>query len=128
MVAFFYEQKEYDDEIKALTQVAEKLSVRMNLRIAIVTDKDLINKMKKKYPHHFEEVSKSSMLLRRYDGDLIKLNLASADTSSYNWWINTKSKKPVDSLSHGSYQLGEITTTPMLVVYVSFDKSKPKQY
>ena len=47
VVAFFFEQKEYEEEITALRRVAEKLSVRMNLRIAIVTDKDLISKMKK---------------------------------------------------------------------------------
>jgi hypothetical protein len=86
-----------------LTRVAEKLSVRMNLRIAIVTDKDLINKMKKKYPQYFEELTKSTMLLKRYDGEVFKLNLSTAETVSYNWWINTKSKKPIDNLNHGAY-------------------------
>ena len=44
----------------------------MNLRIAIVTDKELINKMKKKHPMYFDsdQLSKSSMVLRRYDGEV----------------------------------------------------------
>lgn len=128
VVAFFFEQKEYEEEITALSRVAEKLSVRMNLRIAIVTDKDLINKMKRKYPQYFEELTKSAMLLKRYDGEVFKLNLSTADTVSYNWWINTKSKKPIDNLNHGSYQLGEVTNMPMVVIYVSFDSTKPKQF
>lgn len=127
-VAFFFEQKEYEEEITALTRVAEKLSVRMNLRIAIVTDKDLINKMKKKYPQYFEELTKSTMLLKRYDGEVFKLNLSTAETVSYNWWINSKSKKPIDNLNHGAYQLGEVSNMPMIVLYVSFDSTKPKQF
>lgn len=71
VVAFFYNADEYEDEIKDLTKVAEKLSPRMNLRIAIVTDKDLITKMKKKHPLFFDESpSKSFMILKRYDGML----------------------------------------------------------
>jgi len=103
VVAMFYNQDEYEDEINALTKVAEKLAVRMNLRIAIVTDKELINKMKKKYPNYFEELSKSAMVLRRYDGEVFKLNLSSAETSRYNWFINKNSKKPIDAMNHGAF-------------------------
>lgn len=127
VVAMYYNQEEYEDEINALTKVAEKLAVRMNLRIAIVTDKELINKMKKKYPNYFEELSKSAMVLRRYDGEIFKLNLSSAETSRYNWFINKNSKKPVDSMTHGAFQLGEVSNMPMVILYVSFDKTKPKQ-
>jgi uncharacterized protein YbcV (DUF1398 family) len=81
-----------------MTKVAERLAVRMNLRIAIVTDKDLINKMKKKHPQYFDNdvLSKSSMVLKRYDGETFLMNLSSTNTNAYNWWINTNSKKPVD--------------------------------
>jgi len=41
--------------------------------------------------------------LKRYDGEVFKLNLSTAETVSYNWWINTKSKKPIDNLNHGAY-------------------------
>ena len=109
VVAMYYNPDEYQDEINALTKVAEKLAVRMNLRIAIVTDKELINKMKKKYPNYFEELSKSAMILRRYDGEIFKLNLSSAETSRYNWFINKNSKKPLDNMTHGAFQLGELS-------------------
>ena len=128
VVAMYYDKDEYEDEINALTKTAEYLSARMNLRIAIVTDKDLINKMKKKYPNYFDVLSKSSMVLRRYDGQTFTHNLSSEPTSSYNWFINCKSKKVIDKMNHGGYQLGEISQTPMIIVYVSFDKSKPQQY
>lgn len=103
VVAMFYNQDEYEDEINALTKVAERLAVRMNLRIAIVTDKELINKIKKKYPNYFEELSKSAMVLRRYDGEIFKLNLSSTPTSHYNWFINKNSKKPIDLMNHGAF-------------------------
>jgi len=98
VTAFFYDADEYKDEIKHLTFVARKLSHRMNLRISVVTDKELINKMKKKHPMMFEDVSKSSMVLRRYDGELLKLDISTAESALYNWWINSNSKKPVDEL------------------------------
>jgi len=103
VVAMFYNQDEYEDEIAVLRRVAERLSVRMNLRIAIVTDRELINRLKKKYPNYFEELSKSSMILRRYDGETLKLNLATAETNSYNWWINKNSKKPIDTMYTGAF-------------------------
>ena len=70
----------------------------MNLRISIVKDKELINKLKKKHPYMFEDVSRSSMVLRRYDGELLKLDISSVESAHYNWLINSNSKKPVDEL------------------------------
>lgn len=31
-------------------------------------------------------------------------------------------------MNHGGYQIGEVSSIPMVIVYVSFDKSKPDQY
>lgn len=76
VVAMYYGKDEYEDEIRALTSVAERLSPRMNLRIAIVTDKDLINQMRKKHPNYFDVLSKSAMVLRRYDGQTFTHNLS----------------------------------------------------
>lgn len=103
VVAMYYGKDDYEDEIKALTSVAERLSPRMNLRIALVTDKDLINKIKKKNPNYFDVLSKSAMVLRRYDGQTFSHNLSTEPSSSYSWFINTKSKKPIDVMSHGGY-------------------------
>jgi len=128
VVAMYYGKDEYEDEINALTKIAGRLSARMNLRIAIVTDKDLINKMKKKYPNYFDVLSKSSMILRRYDGETFTHNLSSEPINTYSWFINVRSKKVVDRMNHGGYQLGEISGLPMIILYLSFDKSKPQQY
>ena len=55
------------------------------------------------------------------------MNLSSSNTNSYNWWINTSSKKPVDDMNHGAFQLAEVSNMPSVILYVSFDKSNPKQ-
>ena len=65
VVAFFFGKDEYKDEINDLKRVAEHLSNRVNLRIAIVTDTHLISKLKKKHEHLFFQVGMSSMVLVR---------------------------------------------------------------
>lgn len=127
VVAMFYDKDEYEEEINTLRKVAQRLAVRMNLRIGIVTDKDLINKFRKKNPMYFEELSKSTMIVRRYDGETFKLNLATAETNSYNWFINKNSKKMVDTIRNGAFQLNEMSGLTMVMLYVSFDPSNPKQ-
>lgn len=50
VVAFFYDKKEYSEEIRHLKNAAINNVNRINLRIGQVTDQHLIKKMKKKYP------------------------------------------------------------------------------
>lgn len=75
VVAFFYDKKEYKDEIRILSDTARHLSNRFNLRVGVVTDQRLVTKMKKTHPELFLEVGMSVMVLRRYDGTLFKLNV-----------------------------------------------------
>lgn len=126
----FYNEEEYADEIDALRARAETNSCRMNLRIGIVKDKDLINRLKIKYPNWFptDHLSKSTMVLKRYDGTTHVANLATMDVTQYSWWINKNSKKPIDALQNGAYQLSDLVSLTQVILFVSFDKSDPKQY
>jgi len=78
VVAFFFDKSEYAEEIKFLTSSALFLSSRYGLRIGLVTDQRLITKLKKSHPDLFFDVGMSVMVLRRYDGALMKLNVADA--------------------------------------------------
>ena len=49
---------------------------RHNLRIGIVKDRDLVTLMVKNYPEFYLMNSSSIMVLRRYDGEIVKKNLS----------------------------------------------------
>ena len=55
--------------------MALKDSGRYNLRIGLVTDQKLIQKMKKSHASLFLEATLSVMVLKRYDGELFKMNV-----------------------------------------------------
>lgn len=86
-VAFFYDKKEYSTEIKYLRESARMLANRYSMRVGIVTDEKLVSKMKKAHAEFFDETSMTSMVLRRYDGSLHKLNLYDVQPVQYAWWL-----------------------------------------
>ena len=96
VVAFFYDKTEYKEEIKQLKRTAAYLAQRFNLRIGIVTDQKLVNRMHASHNYLFPEFSKSVMVLRRYDGAIEKLDLSDSQTGDYAFWISHKSTKLVD--------------------------------
>ena len=64
------------------------MSGRSGLRIGIVTDTHLIKKLKKKYPQLFFDIGMSNVLLKRYDGELLKLDVAdSSERLNFNRFI-----------------------------------------
>ena len=122
VVAFFYDKSEYADEIRLLRDVAQFMSNRYNLRIAMVTDQRLVTKMKKQHADLFLDVGNSVMVLKRYDGSTFKLDLADTQPSRYLWWITVKSTKPVDELGPAAYQLTEVARMPMITIFCDFSK------
>lgn len=120
VVAFFYDKKEYEDEIRILKDTAMILSNRYNLRVGLVTGEKLVTKMKKAHPELFNDAGMSSMVLRRYDGTLVKLNVNDAQPNTYAWWITIMSTKPVDELTPGVFQLTESARMPMIILFVDF--------
>ena len=75
LVVFVYEKSDYGEELKKLRLLGAQQSSRYNFRIGLVTDKKLIEEMKRDHPEFFLDISLSVMTLRRYDGDLFKTNL-----------------------------------------------------
>lgn len=101
MVCFFYEKKEFKEEIKQLREDAQFLAMRNNLRMAIVTDEPLIKSLKKKYlSKMFPQIGYTGCALRRYDGHFEVLDLTSdTETVSFAKWINRNTLRPVQELT-----------------------------
>ena len=100
------------------------LSNRYNLRVGLVTGEKLVTKMKKAHPELFNEAGMSSMVLRRYDGSLHKLNVNEVQPARYLWWITIKTSKPVDELTPGIFQLTESARMPMILIFVDFSNPR----
>ena len=103
VIAFIYDKSDFAEEIKLLTNAGRYLSNRYNLRIGIVKDDKLVRRMRETHAELFPEVGMSCLVLRRYDGQLFKLNMMETPPSRYLWWMTVKSTKPVDQLSGGSF-------------------------
>ena len=87
VIAFFYDKKEYAEEIDYLRKHAIQASNRYNLRIGLVTDQKLILRMKKSHATYFLDVGLSVMILKRYDGEIFKLNVAEELPDKYHGFI-----------------------------------------
>ena len=96
VVAFFFDKKEYEEEIKFLTTLSLTAADRYNLRIELVTDQKLIQKMKKSHASLFLDVGLSVMVLKRYDGAIFKLNVAEELPDSYSRFIIAHTVRPVE--------------------------------
>ena len=83
VVVFYYDAEEYKVELEDLRVGARFVQVREDLRVAYVTDKNLVKKMKRKNPGWFEKVGYSSAVLKRYDGQYVKFDITSGDKVEY---------------------------------------------
>lgn len=122
VICFLWDKAEYKTEYKELKDSAKFLSTRDNLRIGFVDNQRLIKKMKSKYNiRMFSSVSMSSLVLKRYDGELIYYDLTSEDHMFAHNWINKKSLKEVDELTNESYRIYELLRQPTFLVFVDFE-------
>ena len=55
VVAFYEDKSEFKVEIHTLKEFATNFAIRYNLRIGIVTDKELIKEMKKIHNDYFKQ-------------------------------------------------------------------------
>ena len=76
VVVFLYDKDEFKEETLFLKHYATKMANRHNLRMAVVKDRDLVTSMIKKYPEFNLLNSSSIMVLKRYDGEIFKVNLS----------------------------------------------------
>jgi hypothetical protein len=124
VVAFFYDKDDFKPEIEMLRHTGRYLANRYNLRIGMVTDKKLITRMKKSHAELFLEVGMSTMVARRYDGQLFKLNVADSEPARYVWWITVHSVKPVEKVSPAVYQICESARMPLVTAFVDYKDPK----
>ena len=72
VIAFFHDKNEYKNEFKLFTAAAQKLVKRDDLRIAYVTDKNLVKSFKQQYgPKFFDEFSLNSIVLEYTKGHFV---------------------------------------------------------
>ena len=60
------------------------------------------------------------MVMRRYDGELVLLDLNVSPAGNYKWWLNAKTSKPIDELNRAAFQFSELTTFPVVIAFVDF--------
>lgn len=76
------------------------------MRIAFVDNQKLIKKMKQKYGvKMFSSIAMSSLVLKRYDGELLNYDLTSDEHVHIHVWINKRSVKDVDELNNENYNI-----------------------
>ena len=62
---------------------------RDDLRLGLVTDRKIIKKYKQKYGTWFPEVSYTTMILKRYDGEIFTFDfLNESPMNALSFWIN----------------------------------------
>jgi len=110
VVGFIFDKFEYREELNSLRNDARFLSTRDNLRVGVVENQKLVRKMKVgKYGSRiFPPVSMSSLVVRRYDGELKVHDITGDDHISFHYFINKNSIKEVEELNNESYRIMEL--------------------
>lgn len=99
VIVFIYNTGDYDEEIETLKEAARKSAHMLNLRIGFVSNPKIVKKLKKE-TSWFGDASLNTMILKRYDGELVNLDLlqVSMNENAYHW-IWRKSLKEVEALT-----------------------------
>ncbi|CDW89510.1 UNKNOWN [Stylonychia lemnae] len=125
VICFIYDKQEYREEYKNLKSDAKYLATRDNLRIGFVDNQRLIKKMKAKYSvRMFSSIAMSSLVMKRYDGELLNYDLTSEDHIFIHNWINKHTLKEVDELNNESYRIYELLRQPMFLTFVDFEDQR----
>lgn len=69
----------------------------------------------------FSSVSMSSLVLKRYDNELVYYDITSGDHMYSHNWINKHSLKEVEELSNEAYRIYEYLRQPTFLVFVDFE-------
>lgn len=90
VIAFIFDEDDYPDELLELKLAGRFSAKRDELRIGLVTDKKIIKKFKSKYGSvWFPDASYTTIVLKRYDGQIFFLDLlARSPQLSLSFWIN----------------------------------------
>lgn len=138
VLVLVYDREDYNEEIAALKMAGRNLAGRGELRMALVTDKKLVKKLKRQTSLFENEGSFTSLVVKRYDGELAihdlmnreslqawrsPLTLAlpgSADELIYTLWLSRKSMKLVEPLTHHVFPILTSLVYPQFFAFVDF--------
>lgn len=125
VIAFFNDRKEYKNEYKLFQLAAEKLAKRDDLRMAFVTDSNLIQKCKEKYGAKlFDEFSLNSIVLEREKDQFIYYDVEK-ESMDIAYWINKMSlNKEGELYNRESEVIGKLVNQPFGILYI--DRKDPK--
>lgn len=99
VIIFIFNKGDYDEELEGVKLAARKSANMLNLRIALVTDHRLVKRLKKE-TSWFGDASLNTMILKRYDGELVNLDLLHINLGeNAQTWIWKKSIKEVEELT-----------------------------
>lgn len=76
-MVFAHDHEDFEQEIEAVAKSARFSARRIDIRYGIVTDRSLIKKYKKT-TNWFPDASLNSIVLRRYDGETMRMDLNNA--------------------------------------------------
>lgn len=77
VIAFIYNKEDYEGELKAVQAAARFSARRIGLRFALVTDVHIIKKYRET-TSWFPSEAYSTIILKRYDGEISHLDITQA--------------------------------------------------
>lgn len=117
-MVFVYDESDYDEEIEKVRAAARYSAKRIDFRVGLCTDKKLIKKYKKE-TNWFPGSSMSAIVLKRYDGEYISIDLMdSVVAEALTTWFLRKSLKNLEQLSDELFFIQNLIGQPVLVAFV----------
>ena len=99
IIVFIYNKGDYDEELDGIREDARKSALMLNMRIALVSDPKLVKRLKKE-TSWFGDASMNTMILKRYDGEIMNLDLLQINSiGNAYFWMWKKSIKDVEELN-----------------------------
>lgn len=126
VIAFVKNKNDFKDEMKQLSRAAFHLSDREDLRVAKVTNPDLVTEYKKMYDlEWFSEISSNSIVMLKKDyqrSDLITYSYdLNIETMMMEDWINEKSLEPLEEVSGFAFKIISQLKKPMFMAFINRD-------
>jgi hypothetical protein len=123
VIAFIFDKKDYDEELKMIRAAGRMGAKRSEMRIALITDKKIIKKYKAQYTNvWFGETSYTTLMTKRYDGEYFHLDILNdIKHTPIHFFINKKAVKNIDEVNDGTFRVYELTRQPILIAFVDFN-------
>lgn len=132
VIAFIAHPTEYGEDIKRIKNAAKMLYPRSELRIATVTNKEIVDHFKQlKGTGWFDKTENSLVLIRTKTGDKPETKTFNYDISTrtdiYFQWINDQSLDHLMELGAYSYKIINMLKKPFFVAFLEENNSFKSQ-